>query len=62
MRGAYIFAVLAISIPQGSFPALFLKGGRVLHGQLLGERPPNVEKQAAVFEKAARVRCCACPP
>lgn len=25
------------------------------------ERPPGMEKQAAAFEKAARVRCCACP-
>ena len=57
-----LFAVLGIPVSQGSFAALLLKWGQVLHGQLLGERPPNMEKQAAVFEKAARVRCCACPP
>lgn len=61
-EGSVPFAVLGILVPQGSFPALLLKCGWVFRGQLLEERPPNMEKQAVVFEKAARVRCCACPP
>lgn len=43
------------------FAVLLFKWCRVVHGQLLGERPLNMEKQAAMFGKAAGVCCCAYP-